>query len=154
MSQAVSMTEKQIALVGWVIAVALLGGTFLLQSPWNERFGTVGMVWIALCLAYSWARNSKTSELGLVKNVLVAALVIGALSLVSEGRPSLDEDGFAVVEGYDATFDQQAAAGVRTFLKVLVGGWLGVRVAVSRRRAGDPVKPKRPKTPLQPTGGD
>jgi hypothetical protein len=45
------------------------------------------------------------------------------------GEPSMDEDGYAIEEGFPTTFDSKAGAGLRLFIKLIVGAYVGIHVA-------------------------
>lgn len=53
--------------------------------------------------------------------------MFGGLTLLYYGEPR-EEDGYSV-GGFETTFDSKAGAGVRVFIKFLIGSFAGIEVA-------------------------
>ena len=127
------MSQRYIGYLGWSVLAISVVGLFVLPAPWSSYSGVVTGVWVATCVAYSVSKDSTKPIGALLRNVLIAAVALGCLSLVREGQPSYDEDGEVVAEGYEATLADRAAAGVRMSAKALLGGLLGVTTAILYR---------------------
>ncbi|MES2571060.1 MAG: hypothetical protein V4710_13520, partial [Verrucomicrobiota bacterium] len=70
----------------------------------------------------------------LLKNAAITCVILGGLSMLYYGEPSMDEDGYVTEEGFPTTFDSKAGAGVRTFFKLFIGAFVGIQVAEVIRR--------------------
>lgn len=115
--------------IGWGGFLITLVGLLTLPLPYSSWAHLTWVLWMAACVAYRLCLDSGKSRADLVKNAVVACVVLGGLSLIYHGEPSYDEDGNEVSEGFVTTFDSKAGAGVKTFIKLFVGAYIGIVVA-------------------------
>lgn len=113
--------------------LALTGALFFADGA---AFKWVHLTWIVLVagsISYSVSKKSSKDIFALLKNVVVAAVILAAFMFFREGEPSTDEYGYSE-GGYSASFEDRAAAAVRIFWKIALGGWIGCLCATELAR--------------------
>ena len=141
------ITRKQVVyVVLYGVFFAALLAALVLPKPYCSYAQSLWVIWFAVMGGYGASLESKKSKVELLEKVVVVAVIIGAVGMLFYGEPTYDEDGYPVSEGREITFEQKAAASVRLFSKIFLGGALGIQAAFVLR-------PKARKQDEDPQGG-
>lgn len=120
------------------VFLSTLAGAWLLPQPYSRYAGIICLTWFAAMFAYDISLKSKKTKIELLKDVVLVAVGISAIAMLYYGEPTYFNDhtspfpyhsDYSPDDGFDATFEQKAAYGVRLFLQILIGGVLGVQAA-------------------------
>lgn len=128
------MLQKLIAILGWVGFAALVITAFVVKQPERSTALSLAGLWFIAAVAYSLSLGSLRRTRDLCKNAIVVCVLLSAISFVRHGEPILDDDGFALEDGFDATFQQRSAAAVETFGRFVAASLIGVWLASAVRR--------------------
>jgi hypothetical protein len=123
------MSRDSITKIGWGGFFAFLLGLLVLPMQYASWAHLLWVMWTSGCIAYSLSVESDRPLLDLLKNAAITCLILGGLAMLFYGEPSMDEDGYAIEEGFPTTFDSKAGAGLRLFIKLIVGAYVGIHVA-------------------------
>lgn len=131
--------ERIIGAVMGGVFLATLAGAWFLPQPYSHYAGIICMIWCAAIVGFSCSIESKKSKIKLLKNVVIASVIISAFAMYYEGKPS---DGFKTwtdprggdsdyqaYDGFDVICKQRVVSGVCLFLKIIFGSALGVQAA-------------------------
>jgi hypothetical protein len=127
------MLQRILAVLGWAGFAALLITAFVVQQPQRSMAVSLAWLWFIAAIAYALSLGSLRPTRELCKNAIVACVLLSVVSFVVHGAPILDHDGFTLVDGFDATFEQQSAAAVETFGNLFVASLVGVWIASAVR---------------------
>lgn len=129
--------ERTIGIVtGSVLLLTVAGAVFLPQPYSYYAFISFVTCYTAGVACFFSSKSTKPRS-ELLKNVVVAATIVGAIGAMCCGEPSHTDNELTspfpsheghAADGYDPTFEQRAAMGVRWFLVILGGGLFGVQV--------------------------
>lgn len=128
------MLQKLVAILGWVGFTALVITALVVKQPERSSAVSLAGLWFIAAVAYSLSVGSLRPSRDLCKNAIVVCVVLSAISFMRHGEPVLDDDGFTLKDGFDATFQQRSAAAVETFGRSVTASLIGVWVASAVRR--------------------
>ncbi|MEW6521482.1 MAG: hypothetical protein AB1461_18960 [Thermodesulfobacteriota bacterium] len=129
--------ERITTIAMYVVFFGALLGFFALPKPYSVYAHRLWVASWALLGGYGGSLKSRKSKTELFRNVVIYAVGIAALGMMFYGEPSYDEDGYPVSEGFDVTWEQRCAMGVRLFLELIAGGVVGVQIAFMVKSTGE-----------------
>ena len=124
--------EISISVIGWGVFLTLIAMLSAADddssSDHLKQIVAIGIpVWILTCFSYIITLRSNKSLIILCRNLVGVAIIFAGYALISAGKPSYDDDGFVVDEGYNASFENRCTAAVLTFMNVMGGGVIAHR---------------------------
>ena len=125
--------QRIITAVIYVVFFTAILGIIMLPAPYSRYASVFWMAWFALMGGYGASIESKKSKVDLLKNVVLVALGIAAARMLFYGGAVLDESGYVEQDGFEATHEQRCVQGVHWFLRIAIGGSLGVLLAFAIR---------------------
>lgn len=128
------MLQRVLAVLGWAGFAALVVTAFFVQQPQRSTALSLAGLWFIAAIAYTLSLGSSRTHSELWKNAILASVILSAVSFARLGAPVLDDEGFTLDDGFDATFEQRSAAAVETFGKFVVASLAGVWLASAVRR--------------------
>lgn len=132
------MTVKLLKSAGWIVVVVLVCLALVVDQQYQRVLLRSAGVGFSTYVAFVLAAESMASRRELMKNAVVASVVLAGVVFLYHGQPSMDEDGRSE-DGFETTFEQSSGAAVKSFnyfvLTFVVGVWLA---EIARRRQGAP----------------
>ena len=123
------MTRRITGRIWWAVFLSLLACSFVAPEPYSGWAWFFCIELVAASIAYILSQQSSKPRIELLKNAVIACVVIGGFCGVIHGEPQIDENGSVVDEGFTTTFDSKAGVGVKVFLQLLAGSYVGIQLA-------------------------
>ncbi len=115
--------------IGWGVAIVgiLVANTF--PQPYARWAGLFNLSWVAGWFSYFHFIESKESLTDSFKEATLTCVLLGGLAGLYHGYTTTDWTPFGdgdLVKIFPTTFDSKAGEGVRVFLALTVGSFVGI----------------------------